>query len=182
MTTRLRRVEDGRTADRVRALAIEHPDWSAGQVHRAATADDPGAVSLRTVQRFLRKFSDHDQSERWSIEDAEPEDIPLVLGVVRQIDGMRYPTRAVASWIVRLLRAYPELTERPIGIYFLASTATRGDAARVQDWLTYTPWRDGSRDYALAFRAGRTDTFHGFGGFDYEISDETWQIVIGAQK
>ena len=182
MTTRLRRIEEGRIADRVRALAIEHPDWSAGQVHRAATADDPGAVSLRTVQRYLQGFSDRDQSERWSIEDAEPEDIPLVLGVVRQIGGMRYPTRAVASWIVRLLRAYPELTERPIGIYFLAVIATRGDTAKVQDWLTYTPWRDGSRDYALAFRAGRTDTFHGFGGFDYEISDETWQIVIGAQK
>ena len=181
MTTRLRRVEDGRTADRVRALAIEHPDWSAGQVHRAATADDPDAVSLRTVQRFLRAFSDRDQSERWSIEDAEPEDIPLVLGVVRQIGGMRYPTRAVASWIVRLLRAYPDLTERPIGIYFLAVAASRGDAAKVQDWLTYTAWRDGGRDYALAFRAGRTNNFMCPGGFD-EISDETWQIVIGAQK
>src|SRR5947207_438706 len=121
MTPRMRRLVDGPVADHVRGLAIEHPDWTAVQIHREVTAKhgEP-SVSLRTVQRFLREFKPPDPSERWSIADDDPEDGALVLSVVRMLieessspwpSWPRWPTRAIARWIIRIQRAYPDLDD-----------------------------------------------------------------------
>jgi hypothetical protein len=164
MTPRMRRLVDGPVADRVRGLAIEHPDWTAAQVHRDVVewAGGKPVVSLRTVQRFLKDFTRPDDSGPWTIETGESEDWPLVLPIVRMLIELagtphpvwpRRPTNAVADWIGRIRRAYPDL-EEPGTVYYLATLAARGHADRVETFLSFTPWRDDSAALLAAFDAG----------------------------
>jgi hypothetical protein len=151
MATKLR--IDGAVADRLRTHAIEHPHWSPAEVHRTLVSEANGrpVVSLRTVQRFLRDFNRPDESGRWALDDVtDPEDIPLVLGVMRPFvedsaypppGSPRWPTRAMADWIVRIRRAYPDLDDAGL-VYYLAGLAVRGQTALVETYLTFTPWRD----------------------------------------
>lgn len=52
-----------------------------------------------------------------------------------------WPTKAVAKWIVRLRRAYPDLKD-PIRTYQLAYMARHGDGRWISTTLAFTPWRD----------------------------------------
>lgn len=166
---------DGMVRDRIREVAVEHPDWSAASVLRELERTGvPGRPNVRTVQRFLRELAG-DPLDRWSMAECEPEDIPLVLDVVAETAGMAYPTRAGAEWIIRLRRAYPELGGHPRLLFHLAAIAARGDVAGIQEWLTFTPWRDGGARYAEAFVGGRANSFRSPGGMSYP--DSTWAIV-----
>ena len=111
---------------------------------------DEAPVSRRTVERVLRAYVRPDDSGQWSIEYGRPEDVPLVLDTVRPfLEGADYataewphwPTRAVARWVVRLRRGYPEIDDVRL-VYYLAVLAARGQVKRVETFLAFTPWRD----------------------------------------
>lgn len=171
MAPRLRRLADGPIADTTRRLAIEHPDWSPTQVHKAIETqygkaiEVDGVPSLRTVQRFLADFSGPDESGPWSLAEGDPDDAALVLPMLRVLDDdraelarhgwgvgqSRRPTRAQAGWVVRIKRAAPDLTDDGL-ILHLAAVATRGGwgVETVQRFLAYAPWRDDGEALAAA--------------------------------
>jgi hypothetical protein len=183
MAPRLRGIT-GPLADQLRLIAIEHPDWSAPQVLKELDSRlKPADVSLRQVQRFLREFSQPDASGPWSWAEGEPEDAALVLPVIRSLiedewAPTRWPTVAVASWIVRIHRAFPddELAADPALVYALAALANRGGEhlETVQTYLAFTPWRDGGDGLFRAVSRGLATTGAVFG---LGLADQygTWQ-------
>jgi len=120
----------------------------------AAIVSDLGAefpdkpVSARAIAQWAAKgwIVKSAPDAPWSISDAEaPEDIPLVLEVVRsQIEDpwpMPWPTKAVAKWIVRIRRAYPDMGDL-VYVNYLARLARQGEETRVARFLAFGPWRD----------------------------------------
>ena len=174
---------NGPVADALRAVAVKHPDWTAGQIHRELVAryGDADSPSLRTVQRYLRAFSRPDDSGPWSMaDDLEPADSRAVLAVLRYvIEGPGpdwWPTRAMAAWIARIGRAYPEL--EPADVHLLASLAVRGAAEDVECYLAFTPWVDPAALFAAVNRgaapAGAIIGLHA------EFAD--WALAARAQQ
>jgi hypothetical protein len=52
-----------------------------------------------------------------------------------------WPTRAVAEWIVRIRRAYPDWQDL-VYVNYTARLARKGEEARVARFLAFAPWRD----------------------------------------
>jgi hypothetical protein len=105
-----------------------------------------------------------DQDGPWHLTDATAEDIPLVLGVARAMieasadpkwkaRHSTWPTKAVAEWIIRLRRAYPEL-KSSVRTYQLAYLARHSDGRWIETTLAYTPWLDQGAALASARKRG----------------------------
>jgi hypothetical protein len=81
----------------------------------------------------------------WSMADAKPEDIPLVLDFVRRTSNKRRRpvpiSVATAAWIIRIRRAYPGIAD-PRVLSRLVSRARLGPEGvrEVQTVLTFEPW------------------------------------------
>ena len=155
-----RRRIPGPVMDEIRLLAFEHPDWTPTQVHRELG----DKVSLRTVQRYLADLPKASTADPWTVADADAEDLPLVLPVLRHLleeRGVKRVNRQVGEWIVKIRRAFPELTDKAL-IARLAGFAARGERTgdegeefrKVQAILMYTPWKDGGRALVEAEEAG----------------------------
>jgi hypothetical protein len=134
------------------------PTWAAIAADLNAEFPDK-APSARAIAQWAAKgwIVKSAPDARWSISDADaPEDIPLVLDVIRsQIEDpwpTPWPTKAVAKWIVRIRRAYPDLDDL-VRVNYLARLARQGEEARVTRFLVFVPWRDeGAALYEAASR------------------------------
>lgn len=99
----------------------------------------------------------------WSMTQSQGEDAALILDVIRALisesgqpfSWPRRPSRQVASWIVRIRRAYPDITDMR-AVYFAATLARRGGDSleRVETLLAFTPWRDDAEALARAIYKG----------------------------
>jgi hypothetical protein len=140
-----RRIE-GPVMDEVIQLALRHRHYSPTQIHRMVNeGSDPELVSLRTVQRVISDVRARDESGDWDLGTGEPEDIPLVLPVVRLLAEQRLgrPSKNEARWTVRIRRAYPEISDLEL-IAQCAAYGARGEpfVGMVEQLLMYAPWRD----------------------------------------
>lgn len=153
---RKRRYQDGDVQDAIEALAIERPEWSPAQIRNEL---DQGELkgrlpSARTVQEIVKRARPADPSAPWSLADAEPSTVPLVLpvlaAVVARTQGQRnYVTRGEAEWLAKLRGAYPDLD--PWQAYRLArlymARVERRDATLDLDlYLALAPWRRGETE------------------------------------
>lgn len=170
-----RRIE-GPVMDEVVLLALKHRHWSPTQIHREVNGDvpigEPELVSLRTVQRVVTDVRARDESGDWTLEDGEPEDIPLVLPVVRILAEQRSgrPSKNEARWIARIRRAYPNLDDLELVAAF-AVYASRGEPllSTVEQILMYTPWEDDAKALGDAY-ARRLIGFNVLFTFGYEAA------------
>lgn len=134
--------------------------------------------SKRTVQDIVAEHR-RDDSARWQLADAAPEDIPLILPFVRYAASLdasfgddkgsaRGPitrggdtthatvTRAKAEWIVRIRRAAPDLPEPAVWdiVHYYLSRADdpEGRTFDLDLLLAFQPWQseDSLREFAQA--------------------------------
>jgi hypothetical protein len=150
-----RRIE-GTVQDEARMLMAMHPDWSPVQVYRAVNrlhqieVDDLQArtpvISLRTIQRLFQAATS-DDSGPWDLNEGAPEDIPLVLEVVRHLSdsGSKspFPSKVQGRLIARLRRAYWDLPvplSRWLAVF--GSDDSPAGIRRVEMYLAFAPWRD----------------------------------------
>jgi hypothetical protein len=162
-----RRLDAHLEAEISRTIAL-YPDWTPAQVHahinRGAV---PERISRRTIVRRLKEARRDEQSRRWTFTDSEPEDAALVLATVRSDtvasatdfpgEGLRPLTRAEAEWVIRLKRAYPELAEheglvRSLAGWLVSDPPLRDPMELYEEFLAWTPWRDGGAAMWEAFR------------------------------
>lgn len=175
---RRRQRTDPKVVEFAEAVYNESPEPSHAEIARRLDAEFPEkAVSAVAIGDWIRKglIRKDPDSAPWSMETAEPTDLELVneitryrarlhagdpltvtaaaLGIERPF---RKPTRGQARWVVRIRRAYPELSDLEL-IWHAASVAARGNSAAVEGLMTYAPWRDGAESLAVAVRDGIED-------------------------
>lgn len=158
-TTPLRRF-DAAVQSMAEGLALQ--GLTPAQIERAlieagvAPADRP---SRRTIQRLVQAVRVHDRSGPWSLGDAEGDEAPLILPVLRaylQLSSLQarkssrshFITKAEARWIVRIRRTAPDL--HPFDVYLLARAylgrETRNQVTHDLDaLLAYQPWDETPR-------------------------------------
>lgn len=160
------------------AVFNERPEPSHAEIARRLDAEfAERSVSAVTVGDWIKsgRIQKDPDSAPWSMETTEPTDIELVNEITRlrarehANDPMtitaarlgferrfRPPTRGQARWVVRIRRAYPELTDLGL-VWHAATTAARGHQSVVEGLLTYAPWRDDAECLAAAVRDGIED-------------------------
>jgi len=126
----------GRSPKQVEDLLSRHPEIG------------PRLPTERTIQR-IAKGIDTSSEEAWTVAGANPEDVPLILPVLRELaiasDGQRLSlTWREAAYALRVIRAAPDLVVRMVLQWAL--TYARRDAAgeAVTDLdiaLAFAPWR-----------------------------------------
>jgi hypothetical protein len=133
-------------------LAVRPNPPTAAQVYQELRARGLAKnVSARTVQRVLNEIGP-DKSDRWSMDNADPEDIRAVLWVVRALldeptgpffPRIPLPSQRTGEWIAKIRRAYSDIHD-PIHVYYLAALAARGApwVDRVATFLAFAPWTD----------------------------------------
>ena len=144
--------------DRAQELYNAQPTPTATQLAEQLSKeqDDLGATpSPSTIGDWIEKawLTFDPEDAPWTLAKANGEDAALVLEVIRALIensdqpgawGKR-PSRVVATWIVRIRRAYPpDDLEDPLLVYYLAAVARRGGEhlEKVETFLAFTPWRD----------------------------------------
>lgn len=143
------------------------------------------APSGKTVRDWIGKkwIALSDLDAPWALFDGKPEeDLPSILSVGRWLlDGgwppIRWPTRAVAAWISRIGRAFPELSKNPGMLYRVSVSAnqpTHADDAQV--FLAYAPWRDDGDALYRAIAAGSVPRRVALvGGGDFHTGSLHWE-------
>ena len=165
--TRLRRRHFGQEVyTRAQELLSEDPTPTGAVIADKLAAAFDECPSERTVNDWIARgvIAPRDEDAAWRLTDSAPEDISLVLGIARALieasadEHWRarhpaWPTRAVAEWIVRLRRAYPELKDS-VRTYELAYLARHSDGRWIEATLAFTPWRDKGAALASARKRG----------------------------
>jgi hypothetical protein len=134
----------------------------------------------RTIQHIARaRTGTGDTTAVWSMENAPAEDVrvllPVVAVVVEQTHGrVQGLTELEASWILKLRRSSDDLD--PWLAYRLARrilvAANAGKPTKpFLDFLAFTPWRDRSSRYLLAWANGWISQFLMFTGVDVRAPD-----------
>lgn len=125
-------------------------------------------ASLRTVERILGELPRQDGSAPWTLNDAQPTDLPLILEVLAEASGR--PSGREAHWIATIRRAFPDLADFAL-VGQLSMYAARGGhlLEMVEQVLTYTPWRDGGAAIGQAHEAGRV-SYQVISTFGYEAA------------
>ena len=107
-----RRYGSGPAFEAIQELTIDKPDWSPAQIRRELEKRPDLEYELpsdRTIQMIVKEARPPDPSGPWSLADAEPRDVALVLpvlaAVVGKSQGRQHVTRAEAKWVVKLRSA-----------------------------------------------------------------------------
>lgn len=140
---------DGELKDSIEILALR--GWKAPAV-RAFLRKQFGKTrtpDLRTIQRWVKKFTPQDPSGPWQLAEATGEDAALVLPVLAELieasgGRLNIISNAKAEWIVRLRHVADDLP--PWTIYELAHVymlrRERQDSTDDLDaFLAFAPWR-----------------------------------------
>ena len=143
-------------------------DMTAAEIHRQLEADagpdgrvgkygfrDTEVPTVRTVQNIVRPLRPPDDSGRWSVADAEPGEIPLilpVLGHVLMLTGGRrgHVTRREARLILRVRAALPRAN--PSFVWSAVRDYARrkaDDTADLDAWLALNATTPEGIDYVL---------------------------------
>jgi hypothetical protein len=162
-----RRRIPGPVLDRIRFLKLEHPDWTPSQVLQAVDAETPKAVSYRTVQRLVASFRPAEPGTAWDFWTSDPDDAALLVPIRRALlerrGSDRWPamptqlTTAEAEYVVRIRRTFPDFDD-PRAVFtiaWLASGTSGGWRDPIEEWLVFTPWRDGGAALAAAVESDR---------------------------
>jgi len=164
--------------------------WALGELSQE---DIPSA---KTVSEWITKgwININERDAPWSIADGPAEDMALVLPIARSLleipyPRTRWPRRALAEWIVRIRRAFPDFDDMQC-IYQLAWTmeaaeliAGRAETSgeldlatslrnSTQVFLAFTPWRDEGAGLfdAIERQVIPIDVAHEFGWEDSYLS------------
>lgn len=149
--------------DRAQAIYNERPTPMPAQLadRLSMEQDDLGTTPQEsTLREWIAKgwVTLDAEDAPWSLENSTVDDASLILDVVRVLieesasSGFsRRPSKAVATWIARIRRAYPDLLDHHLTFY-LAMTARRGEESleKVETFLAFTPWRDDGAALARA--------------------------------
>ena len=97
--------------------------------------DGENSRSQRTIDRMVDRLSHADVSGPWSLEDeAVPEDASLALEVLAQVydrtDGRVWLTKDLATWVIRLRRATPDM---PASWAYVLAWQYVAEASKQQD-------------------------------------------------
>jgi hypothetical protein len=161
-----RRRIPGPVLDRIHFLKLEHPDWNPSQVFQALSPEESKAVSYRTVQRVVASFHPAEPTAAWDFWASDPDDAALLMPIRRALlerrGSDRWPampsqlTTAEAESVVRIRRTFPDFDD-PRAVFTIAWLASRTGGWRdpIEEWLAFTPWRDGGAALAAAVEADR---------------------------
>lgn len=132
------------------------PPPSAAAIRRSLISKFTEALapSLRTLQDIVREMTPPpDESGRWALPSAEPEDVALVMPVVSAVaeatrGQLQEITRAEAACVAQVRRAAPELpllvTYQTARLY-VARAARKETTTDLDLFLSAAPWRDEER-------------------------------------
>ena len=112
----------------------------------------PDLPEPRTIRRRVAELVAAEGTEIWSVRDADPQDVALVLPVLAHLiessEGRTTLTKHRGEWIARIRRAAPDIPEwqaLALSSEYLRAFGPRGDEdlARAADvFLAYAPWRN----------------------------------------
>jgi len=109
------------------------------------------APSLRTVQRYVKKFTAKDTSEPWTWAEADGEEAALVLpvlgAVMERTEGrVTHFTKEQAKWVAKVRGAAPDLDAWyawgvAMAYRVAAEEGGEADRASLDALLAFAPWR-----------------------------------------